>query len=703
MDDATRTMREDEYPESAPSFWGAFRLIEKVGQGSFGEVFRAWDPALEREVALKLLKQSSAAEGSTREVNHQSDYQEILREARLMARVRHPNIVAVHGVDRHNGRVGFWSDFVRGKTLAELEKVQGPFNAREAAFIGIELCRAVSAVHAAGLLHRDIKTGNVMREEGGRILLMDFGLTHESGGGRFGGTIAYMAPELLAGGEPSTRSDLYALGVLLFHLVTGKFPLDSSGARLSLMSSRADLPVKFVLAVEKAIDPDPKHRFASAGEMLVALSDPTDGAAPIASRRRWRLAWVAVPALAAALVAMYWIGPKSSKPGLFSSARADYEKAQDFLDHYYRAGNIDKAIPLFEKTILADPKFALAHDGLGRAYSRKYLEASDAKLKQTALQECEKAIELDPNIASAHVTLASIYAAGGQNDLATQEIDKALRLDANNADAYGAQADLLGKQGRKDDAEAALEKAMDLAPADWRWPDRLGLHYYSLGNFVEAEKHYQKAVALAPDNPDALNRLGLAYKKENRVAEAKATFEKAIQIEPRYSVFSNLGNIYWNEGKYPEAAENYRHAIELNPRNYVARGNLASALKQIPGQDENSRQAYQEAIRLAESALASKPKDATILSSLGRYYADLGNADKSILLLKQSVALAPEDPSILFSACQGYELLHRRDDALRALAKAFAHGLAEDIDHYPELSELRADPRFASLSRAKVR
>src|SRR5579871_2639696 len=108
MDDATRTMREDEYPESAPSFWGAFRLIEKVGQGSFGEVFRAWDPALEREVALKLLKQSSAAEGSTREVNHQSDYQEILREARLMARVRHPNIVAVHGVDRHNGRVGFW-------------------------------------------------------------------------------------------------------------------------------------------------------------------------------------------------------------------------------------------------------------------------------------------------------------------------------------------------------------------------------------------------------------------------------------------------------------------------------------------------------------------------------------------------------------------------------------------------------------------
>jgi len=160
-------------PVDLPNRWGPFERLHRVGHGTFGEVYRAFDPTLQRHVALKLL----LPRGAGQEVETDA----LVREARALARVRHPNVVAIHGVDRHDGRIGFWSDFVQGRTLKELVETQGPLGPHEAALAGIEVCKAVAAVHAAGFLHRDIKAGNVMREQGGRILLMDFGLTHERG------------------------------------------------------------------------------------------------------------------------------------------------------------------------------------------------------------------------------------------------------------------------------------------------------------------------------------------------------------------------------------------------------------------------------------------------------------------------------------------------------------------------------------------
>src|SRR5207253_4394228 len=124
---------------------------------------------------------------------------------------RHASVASGYGVDRYAGRVGCWSDFVGGKPVADLLHQQGAFGARETAAIGMELCRALSAMHGAGLLHRDIKASNAMREEGGRILLMDFGLSEEvAGGGALGGTPSYMAPELFTGSRPSVATDIYA-------------------------------------------------------------------------------------------------------------------------------------------------------------------------------------------------------------------------------------------------------------------------------------------------------------------------------------------------------------------------------------------------------------------------------------------------------------------------------------------------------------
>jgi len=293
--------------------WGQFELLERVGRGSFGEVYRAWDPSLERELGLKILLPRSADEAV--------QYEELLREARALAAVRHANILPIYGVDRHDGRVGFWTDFVHGKTLAALVREQGPFGYRETALIGLDVTKALSAVHRAGLVHRDIKAENVMREEGGRILLMDFGLsalaTRQQ---ELAGSPRYMAPELFRGAEASVASDIYAVGVLLFFLVTGHHPgvgepasakpqmtgdeptaiasaVPTSGmsslraraanaaAGRSLLDYRPDLPEIFARVIEKAIDPDPAKRFQSAGALSSALSEtlglPAEKAEPV--------------------------------------------------------------------------------------------------------------------------------------------------------------------------------------------------------------------------------------------------------------------------------------------------------------------------------------------------------------------------------------------------------------------------------------
>jgi serine/threonine-protein kinase len=275
------TVLDPEPEETVPRSWGHLRIRERIGEGAFGEVFRAWDANLDREVALKLLKTGPSAKGDLAST--------MLEEGRLLARVRHPNVVTVHGAEAHDGRVGLWMEFVRGLSLADLLEEQGRLGAREATLIGLDLCRALAAVHGAGLVHRDIKARNVMREEGGRILLMDFGAGREMGdeegpGDRtITGTPLYIAPEVYAHRPATARSDIYSLGVLLYHLVTGSYPVRATTLhelrdkhrrremRL-LRDERSDLPEGFVNVVERALEGDPAGRFATAGQMEQALS-----------------------------------------------------------------------------------------------------------------------------------------------------------------------------------------------------------------------------------------------------------------------------------------------------------------------------------------------------------------------------------------------------------------------------------------------
>src|SRR6476620_7665473 len=252
-------------PGDAPGLkdaWGPLEIRREIGRGAYATVYLAWDPGLEREVALKLLNAAPGAEQSAA----------VVQEARLLARVDHPNVVRVFGIDEHDGALGLAMEFIEGLTLKRLLAERGAFSAREAALTGFDLCGAVAAVHRAGLIHRDVKTQNVMRAVGGRIVLMDFGgVGNRSDRSSFAlstkGTPLYLAPEVLEGSPASVASDVYSLGVLLFNLVTQRHPVEGASTEdliqahrrretLSLADLRPDLPDAFVMVVNRALEPD---------------------------------------------------------------------------------------------------------------------------------------------------------------------------------------------------------------------------------------------------------------------------------------------------------------------------------------------------------------------------------------------------------------------------------------------------------------
>ena len=284
---------------SAGESWGPLKIIEHVGRGTFGDVYRAWDSRLDREVALKILRHQ--------EPDDQAGGSTVIEEGRLLARVRHPNVVTVYGAERISREVGVWMEFVHGKTVEQQLREEGPFDVDRVVKIGVELSGALSTVHRAGLIHRDVKAQNVLCDRDGRLVLTDFGAgcevqqTTDAGTRDLKGTPLCVAPEVLAGQAATPSSDVYSLGVLLYHLVTGTYPVrgrtlkevreaHANNVRTSLAEARPDLPNAFVRTVNRALDPHPDNRYpspAALGHELASQISPVIQRPTASPARAW--------------------------------------------------------------------------------------------------------------------------------------------------------------------------------------------------------------------------------------------------------------------------------------------------------------------------------------------------------------------------------------------------------------------------------
>lgn len=265
-----------EAPLAPGDAWGTLRIVERIGRGAAGDVYRAFDPALGREVALKIWREDAV-------------YRTTGTEARHLRKVRHARVVQVLGAERHDGLAGMWTDFLEGRNLEEVLRERGPLGVEEACVVGAGVCEALEAVHASHMVHRDVKTSNVMCLADETVVLIDFGSAKELPGGvpapteRIRGTPVSTAPELLKGEtDVAPSADLYSLGVLLYRLVSGANPIEARhyGELLDRLEARQRVPLServpgcdpaYLAIVERAMAWAPADRPASAAEVREAL------------------------------------------------------------------------------------------------------------------------------------------------------------------------------------------------------------------------------------------------------------------------------------------------------------------------------------------------------------------------------------------------------------------------------------------------
>lgn len=332
-----------------PDTWGTYRITGELGHGSYGTVYSAVDDDLRLDIALKVIRAFDPTDetAATR----------ALQEARLLAQITHHNVVRVFGAERVGGDVGIAMELVQGQTLHRVVRSQGPFNANETMLIGGDICRAAAAVHGARLLHGDIKANNVMRAQGGRIVLMDFGAGHDlksaPGSSNRRGTPLYLAPEVIAGEPATVTSDIYSIGVLLFFLAAGTYPVDGQTRtevaqhhqgrepRRLLRDVRADLPESFINIVERATARRPEERYQTAGEFEAALARALRSEQPAPAPPWWSKGWPLAATIAVAVVGLAYRGwtpgttsPTAAAVGITSSAPARAESTPLPVDAY---------------------------------------------------------------------------------------------------------------------------------------------------------------------------------------------------------------------------------------------------------------------------------------------------------------------------------------------------------------------------------
>jgi hypothetical protein len=336
-----------------------YRIVGLIGRGGMGEVYRAQDLKLGQSVALKFLPQDMGREPARLE--------RFLSEVRIARQISHPNVCRVYDVGDVDGRHFLSMEFVDGEDLASLLRRIGRLPADKGVEIARQVCAGLAAAHDRGVLHRDLKPANIMIDGRGHARLADFGLAAAGADlrpGDIAGTPAYMAPEQLEGQELSTKSDIYALGLVLHELFTGKRLFDAasiqelreqhrsqSGSRSAITSSAIDLDPAVDRVIRRCLEPDPRNRPASALAVAAALPGGDPLAAALAAGETPSpemvaqagaegtlapaVAWGLIAAVVAGVVATGWFGDRVRiyrvLPGM-RSPEVLASRAEDVLD-----------------------------------------------------------------------------------------------------------------------------------------------------------------------------------------------------------------------------------------------------------------------------------------------------------------------------------------------------------------------------------
>jgi eukaryotic-like serine/threonine-protein kinase len=710
-----------------------YRIESKIGEGGMGSVYKAIDLHLGRPVALKVISGAFIS---------QDDKRRFAREAKAASALTHPNIVTIHEYDSASQIDFIVMEYVEGKSLHQIIR-DGATAIPAMLDYARQVASALVKAHAAGIVHRDLKPANIMVTPEGVAKILDFGLAKHSHlgegpeaetatmsitrAGLVTGTPAYMSPEQALGEPADQATDIFAFGVILYEMLSGKRPFQGKDTQTTLRQIVHKEPPPLSAPVEpeigalihRCLRKTKEERLPSMGEALDVLTNATGvrTAGRTVDWDRWkRPAAIAAGALVLAMAGWFGLAKLRDRPtaprastanpavmdSLTGSASELTSHGRDLLRRYDKSGYLDRAVRVLNAAVEKDAKFAPAYAALAEADLRKNVSvtSSDGHWLNLARDAAKQAVAINPDLAAAHSILGAVLAETGAAAEAKAEIDRAMQLDPLSWEPYLPLAKLTAKTDPAS-AEQLYKKAVELGKTEWIPHSEYGRFLYRAARYQEAAAQWEEATRITSDNVFMLRNLGAAYHMMDSFERSASVLQKALEVEPSGAVFNNLATARFFQGHYMESVEAFEKAVNLEPNNYSYWGNLGDAYRWAPGQRNKSVKAYEHAIVLVRELIGRAPQDTELRGRLALYLAKSGDAEgalKELALVSAAPKLSPGD---YFKMAICYEVLEKRDLALRALQDAVRGKYSmREIRNEPELASLRSDVRYHEMIAA---
>lgn len=651
---------------------GRYEILGPLGAGGMGEVYRARDLQLRREVAVKILPEHVA--GNPDSLNR------FEREALTLAQLSHPNILAIHDFGRFDGVTLAVMELLEGETLRRKIEVSG-LSARRSLEIGAAVAEGLAAAHTKGVIHRDLKPENIFITRDNQVKILDFGLARlddpiagsetpadalptQTEPGIVRGTIGYMSPEQLRGQPVDARSDIFSLGCVLYEMLTGRRAFAKATVADTMTAILTEDPPDFIESgrmippdaerlTTHCLEKDPSRRYQSAQDLALHLrslaSSPEIGVPRLASRFGWRMAALSA-AVVLGILALFWFGilrPGQGPPLTAGENRPSV--AVMYFENLTGDPGLDWMRSALTNMLVTDLSQSphLEVVGTDRLYQilTEIGRVDDRNISSETVRQVARRARVNT------VVVGSFVRAGDTFRLSTrlQDADNGRILATESVEGAG-EASLFGMV---DEITRRIKESLEVAPSDAQMDRGIeavtsssveAYRYYVEGNDMhmrskerEAIPLLEKAVELDPDFAMALAKLSVAHWNIGHVKESYDYARRALDHVDRLTARER----YYIEGRFyslnPEtwvrAIEAYERAIALYPNHGPARHNLANLYVEV--------ERFEDAIRQYEELVRQGTDFAGTHTNLANAYAAVGQIDAGLEALRHYVEKYP--------------------------------------------------------------